>query len=154
MVGWAVVIIAVLRVNAWYRRHYGHVDMTRRQKVLGSVIGGSGTLAFLVPFEIDVLAQNSGPVPPVNLMLFTMAMWIIGYWLYIGRPFWHYLLIAGIGFVLGIASVAGIPPSTFAWHVREATLYLALATIAGGVIDHMILTRTLQRSESSVGLEP
>jgi hypothetical protein len=154
VVGCAVSIAAVLRVNAWYRRHYGQVDLTRRQRLLGSVVGGAGALAFLVPFEIDALAQNHGQVPPVNLMVFTMALWIIGYWLYLGRPYWHYLLFAGIGFVLGIASIAGIPPSTFAWHLREATLYIALASIAGGVIDHVILTRALHLSESSVGLEP
>ncbi|HXN92168.1 MAG TPA: hypothetical protein VN906_11875 [Candidatus Sulfotelmatobacter sp.] len=154
VVGFAVVIVAIRWVNAWYRRHYGQVDLTRRQKLLGSVIGGGGALAFLVPFQIDALAQNSGQVPPVNLILFTMALWIIGYWFYLGRPYWHYVLIGGIGFVLGIASIAGIPPSTFAWHVREATLYVALASIAGGVVDHMILTRTLHRSESSVDLEP
>jgi hypothetical protein len=154
VVGFAVMIAAIRRVTAWYRRHYGQVERTRRQKRLGAVIGGGGALAFLIPFDIEVIAQNSGQVVPVNFMLFTMALWIIGYWLYIGRPFWHYLLIAGIGFVLGIASIAGIPPSTFASHFREATLYFALATIAGGVIDHMILTRSLPLSESPVGLEP
>jgi hypothetical protein len=154
VVGFAAMIVAILPVNAWYRRHYGRVERTRRQKRLGAVVGGGGALAFLIPFDIDVIAQNSGQVVPVNLMLFTMALWIVGYWLYIGRPFWHYLLIAGIGFVLGIASIAGLPPSTFASHLREATLYVALATIAGGVVDHMILTRSLPLSGSPVGLEP
>jgi len=154
LAGWSVLIVAFLWVNAWYRRRYGQVERTRRQKWLGGVIGGSGTLAFLVPFDIDIVAQNSaGQVLPVNLMLFTLALWIIGYWLYLGRPFWHYLVIAGIGFALGVASLAGVPPSTFAWHLREATLYFALATIAGGVIDHVILTRSLPRPESPVGLE-
>jgi hypothetical protein len=154
VVGFAVMLVAIRRVSAWYRRHYGRVERTRRQKRLGAAIGGGGALAFLIPFEIEVIAQTSGQAVPVNFMLFTMALWIIGYWLYIGRPLWHYLLIAGVGFVLGIASIAGIPPSTFASHLREATLYFALATIAGGVIDHMILTRSLPLSESPVGLEP
>ena len=83
-----------------------------------------------------------------------MALWFVGYWLYLGRPFWHYPVVAGIGFVLGLASIAGIPPATFAWHLREATLYFSLAAIAGGVIDHRILTRSLSASRRSVGLEP
>jgi hypothetical protein len=134
-------------------RHYGQVELTLQQKRMGAVIGGGGALAFLIPFEVDVFTQSYGHVLQVNLMLFTLALWIVGYWLYIGRPFWHYLVISGAGVVLGIVTIAGIPPATFAWHVREATLYFGLATIAGGVIDHVILTRSL-RSGSPVGLEP
>jgi MFS family permease len=153
LVGLALLIVTVRWVSAWYGRRYGLVELTRRQKVLGAVVGACGLLAFLIPFEIDVLAMNDGHTLTVNLIVFAMALWIIGYWLYLGRPFWHYLVIAGIGFGLGIASIAGIPPATFAWHLREATLYFAIASIAGGVIDHMILTRSLSRSERSVGLE-
>jgi hypothetical protein len=152
-VGCAVMIFAVIWVSAWYRRRYGQVERTRSQKRLGTVVGASGCLAFLIPFEVDVFAMNHGNVVPVNFMVFATAFWIIAYWFYLGRPFWHYLVLAGIGFVLGLASIAGIPPNTFAWHLREATLYLAIATIAGGVIDHVILTRSLSRSESPVGLE-
>jgi len=155
LVAGCVVLIAVgLWVNAWYRRHYGEVEGTRRQKRLGAVVGASGALAFLVPFELEVFAQNSGHTLAVNLMLFAMALWIIGYWLYLGPRFRHYLVIAGFGFVLGIAAIAGIPPATFDWHIREVTLYFGLASFAGGVIDHTILTRSLPRSESPVGLEP
>lgn len=153
VLGFAVLIVTVRWVSAWYRRRYGLVELTRRQKLLGAVAGVGGILAFLVSFEIDVLATNYGHVLPVNLMDFTLALWIIGYWLYLGRPFWHYLMIAAIGFGLGIASIAGIPPATFAWHLREATLYFAVASIAGGVIDHMILTRSLPEPGSPVGLE-
>jgi hypothetical protein len=153
VVGFAVLLVTVRWISAWYRQHYGRVVRTRRQKRLGAVIGASGVLAFLIPFDIDVIAMNSGHVLPGNLMLFTLALWVIGYWLYLGRPFWHYLVLTGIGFGLGIASIAGIPPASFAWHLREATLYFALASIAGGVIDHMILTRSLSRSERPVGLE-
>src|ERR1700694_5196534 len=42
VVGFVVVIVAVRWVSAWYRRHYGQVDLTRRQKLLGSGIGGGG----------------------------------------------------------------------------------------------------------------
>jgi hypothetical protein len=153
VVGAVVLTVAVRWVSAWYRRKYGQVERTPRQKWLGAVIGGGGVIAFMIPFEIDVLATNTGHVPQVNLMVFAMALWSIGYWLYLGRSFWHYLVLAAIGFGLGIASIAGIPPATFAWHLREATLYFALASIAGGVIDHMILTRSLSRSEGPVGLE-
>jgi hypothetical protein len=89
---------------------------------------------------------------PVNLMDFTLAGWIIGYWFYLGRSFRHYLVLAGIGLVLGLASIAGFPPASFASHLREATLYMAFASIVGGLIDHRILTRALPRIENRVGV--
>jgi hypothetical protein len=72
------------------------------------------TGAFLIPFEIETFAMNFGHALPVNLALFTLSLWIIGYWLYLGRWFWHYLVIAGIGFILGLASIAGV-------HRRRST---------------------------------
>jgi hypothetical protein len=148
--GCAFFALAVLRVNSWYRRHYGQVEQTVRQKRWGAIVGGAGLLAFLIPFYVGAI----GHVPSVNLTLVALSLWTIGYWLYMGRRFWHYGLIACLGFACGIASIAGIPPATFAWHSREATLYLALVSIAGGVIDHMILTRALPGTESPVALEP
>src|ERR1700694_170060 len=64
VVGFAVVIVAIRWVNAWYRRHYGQVGFTRRQKLLGSVIGGGGALAFLVPFLNNAPAPHNAPGPP------------------------------------------------------------------------------------------
>ncbi len=110
-------------------------------------------LAFLIPFNVDSIANNSGQALPVNLLDFTLALWIVGYWWYIGWSFRHYLVLAGIGFILGFASIAGIPPATFAWHLREATLYFAVACIASGLIDHRILTSALQDPEERIGLE-
>jgi hypothetical protein len=153
IVCFALAGVAVWWISAWYRRNYGSVEQTKRQRRLGRVIGAAGALAFLIPFNIDEIAAINGGYLTVNLMDFTLGLWVIGYWLYLGRPFWHYPVIAGIGFALGLASLAGIPPSTFAWHIREATLYFALASIAGGVIDHMILTRSLSQSQSRIGLE-
>jgi hypothetical protein len=152
-VSFALAMVGVWWVSGWYRRNYGSVQQTKRQRRLGSVIGGTGALAFLIPFNIDQIAAIHGGYVAVNLMDFTLALWIVGYWLYLGRPRWHYPIIAGIGFALGLASIAGIPPATFAWHLREATLYFALASIVGGVIDHMILTSSLSRSRSRIGLE-
>jgi hypothetical protein len=153
VVGVAVLIVCVLWVSAWYRRRYGQVEPTRTRNRLAKVVGASGALAFLIPFEVDTFTMNYGHVVPANLAVFTLALWIVGYWFYLGRRFWHHLVLAGIGFVLGLASIAGIPPNTFAGHLREATLYFAIAMIAGGVIDHTILTRTLSRPESTVGIE-
>src|SRR5665213_3631472 len=153
VVGIAVLALCVLWVSAWYRRHYGLVKRTRWQNRLAKVVGASGAVAFLVPFEIDIFAMNYGHVVPVNLTVFALALWIVGYWLYLGLSFWHYLVLAGLGLGLGLSSIAGIPPNTFAWHLREATLYLGIAMLAGGVIDHVILTRSLSRSESPVGHE-
>lgn len=146
----AAALVGFWRITIWYEAHYGRVEQTTRQRRIGRVIGGTGALAFLLPFEIDIVAANGGSVP-VNLMLFMLSLWIVAYWLYIGRPFWHYPVIAGIGLVLGFLSIAGVPPNTFAWHLREATLYIALASIVGGLIDHMILTRSMSPPKSPFG---
>jgi hypothetical protein len=152
-VGVAVLVLSVLWVSAWYRRRYGLVERSRKRNRLAGVLGASGALAFLIPFEVDIFTMNYGHVLPANLAVFTLALWIVAYWLYLGRPFWHYLVLAGIGIGLGLASIAGLPPNTFAGHLRETTLYFAIASIAGGVIDHMILTRSLSRLGSPVGFE-
>ncbi len=149
----AVGAAAMVWITGWYRRHYGLVEQTARQRRLGRLIGGTGALAFLAPFEVDVITMNYGHTVPVNLMVFGMALWIIGYWLYIGRSFRHYLVLACFGFVLGFVSLVGIPPATFAWHLREATLYVAFAFIVGGVIDHRILTSALPRLEDLIGVD-
>jgi len=160
--GCAAMVAGILWANAWYRRHYGAVTRTPKQNRLGAIVAGAGLLAFLIPFEAEILALNRGllVVPPgldpagrtlpANFMVFAVSLWIIAYWLYLGRGFWHYLVIAGIGLVLGLVSIAGIPPATFDWHVREITLFFGLATIAGGIIDHMILARSMPSSETSV----
>ena len=160
--GCAAMVAGILWVSAWYRHHYGAVVRTRKQFRLGAVIGSAGVLAFLIPFEAEILAMNRGLllVPPqldpaghtlpANFMMLALSLWVLTYWLYLGRRFWHYFVIGGIGFLVGLASVAGIPPATFDWHVREVTLYLGLATVAGGIIDHLILTRSMPSSGTSV----
>jgi hypothetical protein len=152
IVGFAIAIGAVAWISAWYRRNYGSVEQTARQRRLGKVMGGVGVLAFVIPFNVETIAMNAGQSVPVNFMDFTVALWIVGYWFYLGRSFRHYLVLAGVGFVLGLASVVGIPPASFAWHLREATLYFALATIVGGAIDHRILTSALPRIETRIGV--
>jgi len=165
LAGCAVLIAGILWINGWYRRNYGAVVRTRKQNRVGAVLAGAGLLAFLIPFEAEIFAMNrgllevppqldaSGHTLPANFMLFTLSLWIIGYWLYLGRAFWHYLVIAGVGFVLGLVSIAGIPPATFDWHIREVTLYFGLASLAGGVIDHLILTRSMPSSGTSVATD-
>lgn len=163
--GCGVLVGGVLWVNAWYRRHYGAVVRTRKQNRLGAVVGGAGALAFLIPFEAEIFAMNRGllMVPPqldpaghtlpANFMLLAMSLWIIAYWLYLGGRFWHYLVIGGIGFIIGLASIASVPPATFDWHIRELTLYIGLASVAGGIIDHLILTRSMPSLETSVAAD-
>ncbi|HEV3102364.1 MAG TPA: hypothetical protein VG426_08475 [Candidatus Dormibacteraeota bacterium] len=151
-VGFGLVVAAVAWISGWYRRNYGSVEQTARQRRMGRFLGAAGALAFLVPFNLDSIAMNSGNTLPVNLMDFTLALWIVGYWFYLGRSFRHYLVLAGVGLVLGLASIAGLPPASFAWHLREATLYFAVATIVGGLIDHRILTNALPRVDTEVSL--
>ena len=148
-----IAVVAFIKVTAWYRRNFGLVEQTARRRRLGKLIGGGGALVFVIPFEVDSLATTAGQSLPVNAIDFTLALWIIGYWLYLGRQYRHYLVLAGIGFVLGFVSIAGITPATFAWHVQEATLYIAVASIVGGLIDHRILTRALSQPEIGLGIE-
>lgn len=152
-VGIALAALGAWWMSGWYGRHFGRVEQTTRQVMMGRLIGGSGVLAFLIPFQVEVFAANVSQVLPVNLMDFTMALWIVGYWIYLGRPLWHYAVFAGIGFGLGLASIAGIPPNSFASHVGVATVYVALCAVAGGVIDHLVLTRSMAAFESPLGLD-
>lgn len=152
LAGCAVLVVVVLRVNAWYRRHFGVVEQSKRQRNLGRLVGGGGVVAILIPFEIESLAMNVGQAVPVNLLCFGIGASLIAYWLYLGREFRHYLVFAAVGFVLSVVSIAGIPPANFIWHLREAILYLALITIAGGYIDHRVLMRSLSQTEGPLGL--
>lgn len=149
----AVVVVAIVRVSDWYKRRYGLVEQTGSQRRLMVLLSGTGLLAVLIPLEIDSVAMNQGHALPVNLGDFTLALWILGYWLYIGRQFRHYLLLAGLGFVLGVGSIVGIPPANFAWHIREMILYFAVATVVGGYLDHRIFAAALEPSEDRIGIE-
>lgn len=151
--GFALAMVGVRWATLWYRREYGSVQRTASQRRLGGLIGGSGALAFLVPFNIESIATTGGHPLQVNLMAITLALWIVAYWFYIGRSFRHYLVLAGVGFVLGLVSIAGIPPANFVWHAREAILYFAVATMIGGYIDHRILISALSPAEKRVGVD-
>ena len=153
LVGLALAAVAVRRVAAWYTRQYGSVEPTRRQRRLAVIFVVGGLLLFMVPFQIEANAQNVGQTVPVNLLDFALASLMIAFWLYFSRPHVHYVVFAGVGFVLGIASIAGIPPVTFEWHIREAFVYLGLAAIVGGVLDHRILTSMLAQPEKRIGIE-
>lgn len=155
LVAFAVIGVGVVRLNAWYKRRFGEVERTKRQRRLGALIGGSGALAFLIPFNIELDVFTTGHFTghsaiPINLFVCGLAIWIFGYWLYMGRPFVHYPILAAIGLALAALSLAGIPPAGFVSHLREGTLYFALCTIAGGVIDHAILVRSLAPSPRSL----
>ena len=145
----SVGLVGVKVISGWYRRRFGTVEPTRHQRRMGVLIGGGGVLLFLVPMNVE---QKIGTLP-VNAVLFTMALWMIGYWWYLGRSFWHYPVLGGIGIVLGLASIAGLPPATWAWHIREATLYIAAAGIIAGLVDHRILSSSLSHPGDRVGKE-
>jgi uncharacterized membrane protein len=147
-------VIAMRKIGAWYGRKFGSVVPTKRQRRIGAILGGSGAFAIILQFNIESMAATSGQTVPVNLMLFTFALWIVAYWVYLGRFFYHYLALAAAGFALGILSTAGIPPAGFGSHVREAFVYISLAGIIAGVIDHRILSRSLSEPGSPVGLQP
>ncbi len=147
--GLGATIAGVRWINGWYRREYGEVEGTRPQKRVGAVLGAAGVLSFLVPLEIEDLVQNSRHVASANVALFTLSLWIVCYGLYLGPRFWHYLVIAAAGFAFGVATAAGMLPATLDWHIRELLLYFGLASLAGGLIDHVILTRSLPRPRNA-----
>ncbi len=150
----ALLVVSVRWLSAWYRARYGEVEHTAQQRRLWLILGVSGFLAFMVPFEVEVLAMERGQPWTINLLVIGLAVWIFGYWLYLGSSFRHYLVMAIIGFALGIASVSGFPPATFVWQVREAVLYLGAASIVGGLIDHRILARALALPVDGLGSQP
>ena len=144
VLGLGLVVVAVVGVTRWYDRSYGRAAPTRAQWWRGAMAGFVGLLAFLIAFQVEEGAHIS-----LNLMLTVLSAWVAGYWLYIGRPMIHYLVFAAAGLALSGISVAGLPPATFVWHLREATLFFAIASIVGGLIDHRILARAL--TERSIG---
>ena len=152
LVDFAAMLIAMRLVSRWYDRRYGRVSQTPHQRRLDRVVGGVGVVAFLAPFELEIIAMNAGWRLPFNVILAVVSPAIVGYWLYLGHASVHYLAIAFVGLALTALSAAGIPPSSFASHVREAVLFFALASIVGGLIDHLILARALgSRSHVDVG---
>jgi hypothetical protein len=150
----APAIVSIKLISNWYRRKFGAVEPTRVQRWMGGVLGGTGALAFLLPLNFEQsLWLFSNQSWPLNVALFTLALWIFGYWWYLGRWPAHYAVVAGAGVALGLLSLVGVPPATFPWHLREALLYIGTASIAVGVLDHMTLTRRLSRTRDLVGEE-
>jgi hypothetical protein len=146
----AVAFLALARISAWYRCHFGTVEQTRNQRRAGRLIAVLGSLAFTVP--LFAIEEPSWTVYrqalPVNLAVVTVSLGIVGLWLYLGRFLNHYLVLAGLGLVLGVASVAGLPPPTWPWHLREATLYVGVAAIVAGILDHRALVSVLSPPEN------
>ena len=140
----ATFVIGARTASHWYDRNYGRVEYTRRQRRVQIVIAVAGVAAFLIPFEIEIVVMNSGGVLPFNVMLGALSLWIAGYWLYLGREFWHYAVFAAAGLGVTAFSFAGVPPNTFDWHLRALFVFIGLTTVASGFIDHRILTRTLR----------
>lgn len=140
----ATFVIGARAASRWYDRNYGRVERTRRQRRVQIVIAVAGVAAFLVPFEVEIVVMNSGGVLSFNLMLGALSLWIAGYWLYLGRGFWHYATFAVAGLVVTAFSFAGLPPNTFDWHLRVLFVFMGLTTVAGGSIDHRILARALR----------
>lgn len=136
-------VVSIKALGAWYERRFGRVDMTRRQRRLTGLVGGLGAVSFLAPFEVEIVANNAGWTLPINVILVGLSIGIVAYWLYLGRAFVHYLVIAGFGFGLVALSIAGVPPNGFGAHVREAILFAAVASILAGLVDHRILLSAL-----------
>lgn len=147
-----VIVLSARAVSGWYDRNYGHVTYTRRQRRAAMLIGGLGVGVFLVSFEVETSAFNAHSTLPINVIGLSLSCWTAGYWFYMGGRHHHYLAISCIGFIVTLASVAGLPPNGFLWHLRVATAFFGAASIAGGLIDHRILTHALG-SSNSVGVD-
>ena len=141
----AAFVIGARAASRWYDRNYGRVEHTPRQPRVQTVLAAAGVAAFLIPFETEIVVMNSGAVLPFNAMLGALSLWIIGYWMYLGREFWHYAVIAATGLAITAVSFAGFPANTFDWHLRVLFVFMGLATVAGGLIDHRILTQSLPK---------
>lgn len=147
-------VVAFRLISTWYERRFGRVEPTRHQRWVAGLIAGGGVLLFVLPLSVEqTMWVSSGQALPVNLALLGMALLFIVYWWYLGRSIRHYLVIAGIGIVLGLASLSGLPPATWPWHLREMTLYAAAAGIIGGLLDHRILSGSLSQLGDRVGKE-
>lgn len=154
VVTFALAFIPFKLISDWYRRKFGAVEPTRFQRWMGGVLGGTGALAFLLPLNFEQsLWLVSNQSWPFNVALFTIALWIVGYWWYLGRRPGHYLVLAGVGVGLGLLSLFGLPPATWPWHLREAALYLGAASIAAGLLDHRTLTKGLSPTREMLGEE-
>jgi hypothetical protein len=155
VVAFALAILICTRISAWYRRQYGSVEPTAHQRRMAGLIGGFATLLIALPLNVEgALRGYFDEGWPVNISLLALSLGIVAYWWYLGRYARHYLVLAGVGLALGLASIAGLPPPTWAWHLRETTIYFALASIIAGLLDHRMLSRNLSepRNEIAVNL--
>jgi hypothetical protein len=142
--GWVVAFVAMRLTRAKYERDFGSVELGPRRRWWFFLIGSIGPFILLYPINYDKdLWLATGKAMPVNVADFVLAAGLLIYWWYMGRSLHHYLVLAGIGIALGLASALGLTPATWLWHVREMLLYFGVATIVGGVLDHLVLARTL-----------
>lgn len=152
-IGLPLAIAGYWLISRWYQRNYGRVEQTRRQRTLGRVMAAATVLLILVPTNLEeTLWISGGQSLPVNVACFTVAAVLLAYWWLLGRFLTHYVVIAAIALALGVLSLAGLPPAEFIWHLRESTLFLGLAAIAGGVLDHRALAARLVASRNLFGV--
>jgi len=147
-------VLAYRFIAGWYGKRFGNVEPTSHQRRVSSLVGVGAALLTVLPLS---LGQSSWEVynQPwlVNVVMFTMALWLVSFWWYLGRSLSHYLALAAIALALGLASIGGLPLDTWPWHLREATLFLAVAFITCGLLDHRRLTRSLLSPGDPVGQE-
>jgi hypothetical protein len=142
--GFVLALLAMRLISTRYLRRFGSVEPSRQHLLWVFLIGWIGSMVILVPINLDKnLWLASGTAMPVNVADFMVAAGLLLYWWYLGRSLHHYLVLAGIGIALGVASALGLTPATWPWHVREALLLFGGATIVGGTLDHRVLVRAL-----------
>lgn len=125
-------------VGGWYERRYGKVRRSPpgRRAVALLVVG---TVAFWAAYTLDATLR-----PPVYLPCLVIGATGTVFWWPERRFRAHYLLAATAFVVVGLLPLFGVLPRGFA---SEPDLLLALAglsAVAVGVLDHLLLTKTMK----------
>ena len=144
--GFVVAVLLSWSIRARYRRSFGTVAPRPGHRTWVVLVTVPLAFAVAYPLKADLEAWlATGRTLPLNLSDLALAGLLVLYWWYTSRTLHHYLVLAGLAFLLGLASLVGLTPATLAWHLRELLLLIATACIVGGILDHRALTRTMPK---------
>lgn len=131
LIGWVI--------GGRYERRYGkarRLRLSRRALVLIFV----GTVAFYVADTVDAAL----PIPFYPSYLILGAAGVVFWWP--ERRFRsHYLAAAAVFVIVGLLPLLGVLPENYAEVPGLIFLLLGLSTIAVGLLDHLLLVRTMKQ---------
>lgn len=150
----AAAIVTMIFARAYYRRRFGPMKPTTRMRVLGGLLGALGGGGFSLSLNLNVILGDPNRPLPVNAPVLVIAALFAIWWALTARVLTHYLALALLGLIIGLAPLLGIGVGNRWAYLREATLYIALITGVGGYLDHRMLTQTLGVRWSSLRAPP